>query len=350
MARRNLGGPGRFEAMPMQKPKFWFSVLLWIGFSVLQGRAGAQAPAQPPVAAPAPAPAASPAPAPAPDAAPAADAAPAVEPVVVQPPCFPACRDGFICGEGGQCLSACNPACGAGERCTGQGQCVIDAQVAPVEPPPPTYPPPAEPPPAETLAPPPEQGAETHDGIMLRFTIGIGGGGMTDELNYAGREDEYAGGGVMWAVDVGAGLTDELTVQARLGQVQFFGPTHKIDGEDDDNFDEGRNLSASLIGAGLTYHFMPINLYVTAIGGLSELRVTDGQNPEEYLADEPTLGFGLNLDVGKEWWVVPQTGIGVAGRFVWMTGGSEGFTSDDRQYESDRKLIAFGVVFSVTHQ
>jgi hypothetical protein len=95
---------------------------------------------------------------------------------------------------------------------------------------------------------------------------------------------------------------------------------------------------------------MPINLYVTAIGGLSELRVTDGQNPEEYRADEPTIGFGMNFDVGKEWWVVPQTGIGVAGRFVWMTGGSEGFTSADREYDSDRNLMGFGVVFSVTHQ
>jgi hypothetical protein len=330
----------------MQKPKSWFSALLLIGFIVLQGRAGAQAPAQtPPASAPAPAPAASPAPAPA-TPAPAAEAIPATEPVAVQPPCFPACRDGFLCGEGGQCVSACNPDCGAGERCTGQGQCVIDAQVAPVEPPPPTYPPPAEP-----MAPPlPEKGAETHDGVLLRFTVGIGGGGMTDTFD-DGHDADYASGGVMWAVDVGAGITDELTIQARFAQVLLFGPAREVEGEKDEDFDEGRNLNASLIGAGLTYHFMPINMYVTAIGGLSELLITDGQNPDEYLADEPTLGFGLNLDVGKEWWVVPQTGIGVAGRFVWMTGGSEGFDRDvGRDYTSDRKLIAFGVVFSVTHQ
>jgi hypothetical protein len=48
---------------------------------------------------------------------------------------------------------------------------------------------------------------------------------------------------------------------------------------------------------------------------------------------------------------VPQTGIGVAGRFVWSTGGAESVdVISDREVSSDRSLIAFGVLFSVTHQ
>jgi hypothetical protein len=171
---------------------------------------------------------------------------------------------------------------------------------------------------------------------------------MGETFDGSDSDYDYAGGGVLWAVDVGAGITDELTIQARLGQTLIFGPQLKVDGEEQE-LDEGRNVSATLFGAGLTYHFMPINMYVTAIGGLSELRITDGQNPEEYDPDDPTLGFGLNLDVGKEWWVVPQTGIGVAGRFVWATGGAE-TAIDNRDVKSDRNLIAFGVLFSVTHQ
>jgi hypothetical protein len=306
--------------------------------------APAPAPASPPPAAAAPATTPAPAAAPATTPAPAAEPAPATEPAPAEipPPCFPACRDGFLCGPDAQCISACNPACGAGERCTGQGQCVIEATVAPVAPPPPAYPPPAE------WTPSPEPGAETHDGIMLRFTIGLGGGGMSEDLDSGGGDNQYSGGGLFWAVDIGAGLTDTLTVQARLAQTQFFGPQRKIDGEEME-LDEGRNLSATLFGAGLTYHFMPINLYVTAIGGLSDLRITDGQNPEQYDEDKGKVGFGMNLDVGKEWWVVPQTGIGVAGRFMWATGGTENALGR-RDTEADRNLLAFGVLFSVTHQ
>jgi hypothetical protein len=321
----------------MRKPKLSSIVLLSFGFIALAARTQAQtAPAPAPATAPPPPAAEATTPAPTPE-----TGAPAIP-----APCFPACRDGFLCGAEGQCISACNPACGAGERCTGQGHCVIDATVAPVAPitpvapPPPAYPPPA--------APVPEEGVETHDGILLRFTIGLGGGGMGEELDGDDSNIDYTGGGLLWAVDVGAGITDTLTVQARLGQTLFFGPQKEIDGEEDE-LDEGRNLSASLFGAGLTYHFMPINLYVTAIGGLSELRITDGQNPDEYDEDDPTIGFGMNLDVGKEWWVVPQTGIGVAGRFVWATGGSENARGRP-DGPSDRNLIAFGVVFSVTHQ
>jgi hypothetical protein len=171
---------------------------------------------------------------------------------------------------------------------------------------------------------------------------------MGETRDGSDSEYDYAGGGVLWAVDVGAGITDALTVQARLGQTLIFSPQLKVDGEEQE-LDEGRNVSATLFGAGLTYHFMPLNMYVTAIGGLSELRITDGQNPELYDPDDPTLGFGLNLDVGKEWWVVPQTGIGVAGRFVWATGGAE-TAIDNREVKSDRNLMAFGVLFSVTHQ
>ena len=330
----------------MPKPKLPLLILFSILFMVLTAGVKAQTPATaPPAAAPAAASAAATPPATPPAEVPASTPAPAPEAAApeIPPPCFPACRDGFLCGPEAQCISACNPACGAGERCTGQGQCVIDATVAPVTPPPPSYPAPA-----DHAAPVPEEGAETHDGILLRFTIGLGGGGMGEDLDGDSRDVAYAGGGLLWAIDVGAGLTDTLSVQARLGQTSFFGPQRKIDGIEVE-LDEGRNLSVTLFGAGITYHFMPINLYVTAIGGLSDLRITDGQNPDEYDEDEATVGFGMNLDVGKEWWVVPQTGIGVAGRFMWATGGTEN-AQGRRNVSADRNLLGFGVVFSVTHQ
>lgn len=309
-------------------------------FSALPALAQTQAGPVSPGAAPAAEPAAAPPPATTPAAPAQAAPAAAGEAAPPPPPCFPACREGFVCGDAGQCISACNPPCGAGERCTAQAQCVVDSQVTPTEP---VYTPP---PNAQKPAPPPEHGIETHDGVMLRFTVGIGGGVMKESFDDDIVGDtKYGAGGLMWAVDLGGGVTDELTVHARLGQLLLLSPKVTQDGDEVDDFDEGRNVSAVLLGAGLTYNIMPINMYVTAVGGLSVVSITDGEHPEDYEQDEPKGGFGLNLDLGKEWWVTHQTGIGVAGRLWWATGGA-----DNRPAPSDRALLAFGVVFSVTHQ
>jgi hypothetical protein len=237
---------------------------------------------------------------------------------------------------------------------------VLDAQVAPVEPPPPSYSAPAAPPPPV----PAERGVETHDGVMLRLAVGIGGGVMTDTLDQssAGFPDEvtFAGGGIMGSVDLGAALTNELTLHGRIALLNILSPRIEADGEEIEidlpNGDgaaadsDSISTNAMLLAVGLTYNFMPINIYVTAAGGLSMLALsTNDEDVDQDDFDHPTVGFGLNLDVGKEWWVTPQTGIGVAGRFWWATGGAENELTA-RTIDSDRELLAFGLLFSVTHQ
>lgn len=67
--------------------------------------------------------------------------------------CYPACRSGYVCAPGGQCVSACNPACRPGERCTDQGQCLPPGQAGP----PPPSPPPEVGQPLPSAAPLPPQ-------------------------------------------------------------------------------------------------------------------------------------------------------------------------------------------------
>jgi hypothetical protein len=326
----------------MQKTKFaWLLVLFTMlesGVALAQGATQTPAPAAQP---------ATPAPAAQPAAEPAADADMPPPP----PPCFPACREGFICGTGGQCVSACNPACGPGEMCSAGGQCVIDSQVTNAPEAAPQYvPPPAAPP------PPPEKGVETHDGVMLRFALGIGGGSMKETFDSGSDlEGSASGAGMMGSIDIGAAITDELTIHGRIGLLQVFSPSLEENGEEVDLPYEA-TLVGILIGPGLTYNIMPLNLYITAVGGLNIIGLTfdeEDEDFEEEFRDSPNAGFGLNLDVGKEWWVTTQTGIGVAGRFWWGTGGAEYETigpSGFGDMSSDRNLIAFGLLFSVTHQ
>jgi len=56
-------------------------------------------------------------------------------------------------------------------------------------------------------------------------------------------------------------------------------------------------------------------------------------------------GFGFNFDVGKEWWVASQLGLGVGARFWWATGGGE-----FRGAKFDRTFLGLGIVLSSTYQ
>jgi len=203
---------------------------------------------------------------------------------------------------------------------------------------------------SEELEPAPEAGIETHDGLMLRFAIGPGGGVVKQFYpDIDGLKVDLSGGGLLWSFDLGAGVTDRLTVQARLGQLLLLGPSFSAQNArpgspESEGLPEGSSVSATLVGAGITYHLMPINMYVTAIGGLSfiSLHIADLADHDQEVA---RTGFGVNLDVGKEWWITNQIGIGVAARFWWATGGAE-----YRGAELDRTLLAFGLLFSMTYQ
>lgn len=45
---------------------------------------------------------------------------------VARADCFPECREGYVCSQRNECVSACNPVCPAGEMCWG-GNCVAEA-------------------------------------------------------------------------------------------------------------------------------------------------------------------------------------------------------------------------------
>lgn len=187
---------------------------------------------------------------------------------------------------------------------------------------------------------------------MLRFAVGLGGGFMRETFDDPSAPDERTavGASLMGSVDIGGALTDELTLHGRIALLVLAEPDFEADGRDVD-LPYHMNVMSVLLGPGLTYNIMPLNLYITGVVGLHVLSYNYDEEDEDFDEDDrddPLAGFGLNLDVGKEWWVTTQTGIGVAARFAWGTGGGKYETLGLR--DSDRNLIAFGLLFSVTHQ
>ena len=66
-------------------------------------------------------------------------------------------------------------------------------------------------------------------------------------------------------------------------------------------------VTISNIGIGSTHYFMPINVYVSSSFALAKGTVES--EGEELETDN---GIGINLAIGKEWWVSDNWGLGVA--------------------------------------
>ena len=94
-------------------------------------------------------------------------------------------------------------------------------------------------------------------------------------------------------------------------------------------------LSSSSFGGGITYYIMPSNIYFSFSLLMSKTTIEF----ENSKADSDS-GFGINLSVGKEWWVSDDWGIGAAlwGHYSSMDDG-EGNTITNN---------AYGVTFSAT--
>lgn len=270
------------------------------------------APATPPAAAPAPAPAAPPV------AAPPVSPAPAPAPAAPDATPAPAPTDG-----------AATPA----------------PTAAPAEP----VPPPSYPAPAPAAAPPaapqyqqlgkPEAEIKEgdwdpwahvrqrrHEGFFLRLAIGVGGGALAgDDHALPGGNVSVQGGGLATDIQIGGALVENLILHADIFQTTLFNPTVLQDGNEIGDADEvgddagvGQDVRLTGLGIGVTYYFMPINIYLAGSIGLGQA-VFEGDHGDTEGSD---LGFGANLMVGKEWWVGADWGIGAALQLV-MVGAED---------------------------
>jgi len=204
-----------------------------------------------------------------------------------------------------------------------------DAQAAPGYPPPPAYsapsypPPPYGPPPSYGPGPgypPPPPGygqpgnypapynlgspGNVHDGFFLRLHLG---GGFTD---VKGNGVEISGGSVSLGVALGGALAENLILFGN-----FF-----LSVADTPDFKQGgvtgtSSGSATLggFGLGLAYYFMPVNVYVSGALAAMIFEMDDSDGNKLYASD---AGLGFQGMVGKEWWVSPEWGLGIAGEIT----------------------------------
>jgi hypothetical protein len=153
-------------------------------------------------------------------------------------------------------------------------------------------------PPALALEP------RTHDGFLLRLSAGAGraettniappeGGGDVDESVTA------SGTSADLNVAIGGMISPNVAIHATLWGWGVPSPETTVGGD--------ASLSMSAVGAGLTYWFLPANIYVSPSLGFGTLSLQQGRN-----TITTDSGFALDATIGKEWWASDQWGLGFA--------------------------------------
>jgi len=175
---------------------------------------------------------------------------------------------------------------------------------------------------------------QTHDGFLLRLSLGFGYENLAIDSGAASTID-IGGFGAGTSIGIGGVIAPNLAINADLFAAAVVSPNVKQNGV---ALGEATDTSVTLsgLGVGATYYIMPVNVYVALSLGFAATSITvDGS---DFQSDS---GFALNAMVGKEFWVGSEWGIGVAGQFIYADVPT---TSDD----ASASFIAANLMFTAT--
>jgi len=192
----------------------------------------------------------------------------------------------------------------------------------------------------------PNVGVHQHDGFFLRLVPGFGYSqislSLPDDMlteQFKGKDAFSFSGGFTLAncIQIGGAVSDNLIIFGESGGVTITNASVKVFDEEVDDPGDVSILFGG-IGPGITYYFMPDNIYisVTILAHIANVDV------ESIKIADSNIGFGFNFMAGKEWWVGEQWGLGVS---LYFRYGSQ---SDKDLEDMTISGYSFGALFSVT--
>jgi len=219
------------------------------------------------------------------------------------------------------------------------------------QPPPNNYPPPGysnyPPPPPPRYGYPPPRGygrpvvyappVYQHDGFYLHMHLGGGYTSMTATSN--GDKFTLSGGSVAIGIAAGGVIAPNLILYGTFYDTVITDPNVAYNGV---NAGVMGGSSASLygIGIGLAYYLMPVNVFF--MGALTATKMDDSDSYDNYNYFNTDFGLGFQGQVGKEWWVARDWGLGVAAEVTLAT-MKDSYNQDVRWSGG-----SFSILFSAT--
>ena len=150
-----------------------------------------------------------------------------------------------------------------------------------------------------------EPGFHEHDGFFLSLSFAPVNANVDDEL--MGHRYTFTGIGTLLEVRIGGTVAPNLVMSGDLIGMILSKP--KVETGGVNSYNSAFDLTESTFGLGLTYFFMPTNIFVAGTIGLTRYGIASGGGLST-AATKP--GVNLRFKVGKEWWVSSNWGLGVA--------------------------------------
>jgi len=216
------------------------------------------------------------------------------------------------------------------------------------QPPPPAgyqqQPPPGYQQPPAAYAPPPGYGAPAappppqHTGFYLRIHIGGGYGSMSASDAY---QTGFSGAGASFGIALGGSIAPNFAIFGNLFGMALSDPDLQLNGSSQGS-QSGLTTTIAGIGPGAAYYFQPVNLYISGTLGLMQFQGSNSNSGGTSYNSK--TGYGFQGMVGKEWWVTPTWGLGVAGELI-VAGGM----ADKNDSSIKWSGTTVSVVFSATY-
>ena len=163
--------------------------------------------------------------------------------------------------------------------------------------------------------------------------------GITDEV-VGSYNLKFKGTGAQFDLKVGGAIKENLILHATVTSNTMSGP-EITSGGSSQNTSNNLTLGETLIGGGITYYFIPANIYLSGSLGLGNFTLIDSDNDSSVSTDR---GISMQLKAGKEWWISKRWGLGVA-----ITYGKTKLTNTPGGGEEERmNSNNFGILINAT--
>ena len=145
-------------------------------------------------------------------------------------------------------------------------------------------------------------GPRDHDGgFFLRLSGGLG----TAQSEFGDLDLKLSGLTGDFDIAIGGVVAPNLALHGTVFGWSATNPDAEVDGM---SGELDGSVTVSSIGGGVTYYFMPANIYVSGSAGIAKLSVET-----EWGVGETDFGPSFGITLGKEWWVGSSWGLGIAG-------------------------------------
>ncbi|MGD0838920.1 MAG: hypothetical protein ABSB49_19975 [Polyangia bacterium] len=202
----------------------------------------------------------------------------------------------------------------------------------------PAYGPPPPPPPPEYYRPryaaPVYYAPVGHNSLFLQLTAGVGY--LTASETVGGIGYTYSGAGFTISGAMGGAIAPNLILYGEILGTSIVDAN--LSGGGTSGY-SGYDMTLFGIGPGIAYYFEPVNVYLAGTLTLSKMFFSDTNtgSPE----NDTDWGVGAAFKAGKEWWVTPRWGLGLAALLHVAT-------MKDPSADNNLTALTFAVQFSAS--